>query len=70
MPNATVIETRCQSLTKVLTGIQGLDEITFGGLPKGRPTLLCGCAGCGKTVFRTEHLASLANNGIGNKRKA
>ena len=33
------------------TGIGGLDEITFGGLPKGRPTLLCGSAGCGKTLF-------------------
>ena len=33
------------------TGIGGLDEITLGGLPKGRPTLLCGSAGCGKTLF-------------------
>jgi circadian clock protein KaiC len=33
------------------TGIAGLDEITYGGLPKGRPTLLCGSAGCGKTLF-------------------
>src|SRR5262245_49930578 len=33
------------------TGITGLDEITHGGLPKGRPTLLCGAAGCGKTLF-------------------
>ncbi|HET9717724.1 MAG TPA: circadian clock protein KaiC [Pseudolabrys sp.] len=33
------------------TGIRGLDEITYGGLPKGRPTLLCGSAGCGKTIF-------------------
>jgi circadian clock protein KaiC len=33
------------------TGITGLDEVTFGGLPKGRPTLLCGSAGCGKTLF-------------------
>jgi circadian clock protein KaiC len=36
---------------KSLTGIAGLDEITYGGLPKGRPTLLCGAAGCGKTLF-------------------
>lgn len=35
-------------LPKVPTGIQGLDEVTFGGLPKGRPTLVCGGAGCGK----------------------
>jgi circadian clock protein KaiC len=33
------------------TGIRGLDEVTQGGLPQGRPTLLCGSAGCGKTLF-------------------
>ncbi len=33
------------------TGIVGLDEVTGGGLPRGRPTLLCGSAGCGKTLF-------------------
>ena len=37
-------------------GIQGLDEITNGGLPKGRPTLVCGAAGCGKTVLAMEFL--------------
>jgi circadian clock protein KaiC len=36
---------------KSRTGIDGLDEVTYGGLPKGRPTLLCGSAGCGKTLF-------------------
>jgi len=36
---------------KCATGINGLDEVTYGGLPKGRPTLLCGSAGCGKTLF-------------------
>ena len=40
-----------QLLEKSPTGISGLDEITYGGLPKGRPTLLCGAAGCGKTLF-------------------
>jgi circadian clock protein KaiC len=39
------------SIEKSPTGISGLDEITCGGLPKGRPTLLCGSAGCGKTLF-------------------
>jgi circadian clock protein KaiC len=39
------------SIGKSATGIQGLDEITQGGLPQGRPTLLCGSAGCGKTLF-------------------
>src|SRR5262249_10861929 len=39
-----------------LIGILGLDEITFGGLPKGRPTLICGGAGCGKTLMSMEFL--------------
>ena len=39
------------ALVKAPTGIQGLDEVTYGGLPEGRPTLLCGAAGCGKTLF-------------------
>ena len=43
-------------LPKSLTGIQGLDEITDGGLPTGRPTLLCGGAGCGKTLLAMEFL--------------
>jgi circadian clock protein KaiC len=42
---------------KVRTGIEGLDEITEGGLPKGRPTLVCGSAGCGKTLFAVQFLA-------------
>ena len=41
---------------KCLTGIQGLDEITQGGLPRGRPTLVCGRAGCGKTLLALEFL--------------
>jgi circadian clock protein KaiC len=43
-------------LEKCPTGIKGLDEITKGGLPKGRPTLVCGSAGCGKTLFAMEFL--------------
>ncbi|HSQ76739.1 MAG TPA: ATPase domain-containing protein, partial [Bacteroidota bacterium] len=43
-------------LPKSPTGIEGLDEITGGGLPKGRPTLLCGGAGCGKTLLAMEIL--------------
>jgi hypothetical protein len=43
-------------LEKCPTGIKGLDEITKGGLPKGRPTLICGNAGCGKTLFSMEFL--------------
>jgi circadian clock protein KaiC len=43
-------------LPKCPTGIQGLDEITNGGLPRGRPTLVCGGAGCGKTLLAAEFL--------------
>jgi len=43
-------------LPKCPTGIQGLDEITGGGLPRGRPTLVSGGAGCGKTLFAAEFL--------------
>lgn len=45
-----------QSLPKTPTGIRGLDEVTYGGLPSGRPTLVCGGAGCGKTLLALEFL--------------
>lgn len=45
-----------RSLPKSPTGIVGFDEITSGGLPRGRPTLLCGAAGCGKTLFGMQFL--------------
>ncbi|HTS68155.1 MAG TPA: circadian clock protein KaiC [Terriglobia bacterium] len=45
-----------EGLSKCPTGVRGLDEITFGGLPAARPTLVCGAAGCGKTVLATEFL--------------
>jgi circadian clock protein KaiC len=44
------------SLPKARTGIDGLDEITGGGLPQGRPTLVCGGPGCGKTLLAMEFL--------------
>lgn len=44
------------SLPKTPTGITGLDEITSGGLPKGRPSLICGEAGCGKTLMSLEFI--------------
>ena len=47
-------------LAKSPTGVQGLDEITNGGLPKGRPTLICGGAGSGKTLLA----ASFLLNGV------
>jgi circadian clock protein KaiC len=45
-----------RELPKAPTGIQGLDQVTGGGLPRGRPTLICGSAGCGKTVLAMEFL--------------
>jgi circadian clock protein KaiC len=49
-------QSKHNDLPKSPTGIQGLDEITCGGLPKGRPTLICGNAGCGKTLLAMEFL--------------
>jgi circadian clock protein KaiC len=43
-------------LKKCPTGILGLDEITGGGLPKGRTTIVCGGPGCGKTMLGVEFL--------------
>jgi circadian clock protein KaiC len=45
-----------KTLSKTPTGIAGLDEITFGGLPTSRPTLICGSPGCGKTLFGIEFI--------------
>lgn len=44
------------ALAKCPTGIRGLDDITQGGLPRGRPTLVCGGAGCGKTLLAMEFI--------------
>jgi circadian clock protein KaiC len=49
---------RVKLLPKSPTGIPGMDEITGGGLPKGRPTLIAGGAGCGKTLFAMEFLVN------------
>jgi circadian clock protein KaiC len=57
MSAAEILEASTAStLVKSPTGIQGLDEVTGGGLPAGRPTLICGSAGCGKTLFAIEFL--------------
>ena len=59
-----ILKFQRKTLPKSPTSIQGLDEITGGGLPKGRPTLICGGAGCGKTLFAMEFLvrgATLSN---------
>ncbi len=47
---------RIPVLSKAPTGIQGLDALTGGGLPRGRPTLVCGGTGCGKTLMAMEFL--------------
>jgi circadian clock protein KaiC len=47
---------RPAAVPKSPTGISGFDEVTGGGLPTGRPTLVCGGAGCGKTLFGMEFL--------------
>lgn len=44
------------TLPKAPTGIEGLDQVTLGGLPRGRPTLICGGPGCGKTLMAMEFL--------------
>jgi circadian clock protein KaiC len=45
-----------KKLPKTSTGIKGLDEITGGGIPTGRPTLVCGASGCGKTLLSMEFI--------------
>jgi circadian clock protein KaiC len=44
------------ALEKTPTGIMGLDQISAGGLPKGRTTIVCGGPGCGKTMLGLEFL--------------
>jgi circadian clock protein KaiC len=53
---AALTDTAPQGIAKTPTGISGLDELTFGGLPAGRPTLVCGGAGCGKTLLAATFL--------------
>ncbi len=45
-----------ERLEKARTGIAGFDEVTNGGVPKGRPSIVCGGPGCGKTMFAVEFL--------------
>ncbi len=52
----TAVEKKLEGIQKSPTGVKGFDEITGGGLPKGRPTLVVGGAGAGKTVFGMEFL--------------
>ena len=46
------------ALPKARTGIAGFDDVTYGGLPAGRPSLVCGSAGCGKTLFAATFLVN------------
>jgi circadian clock protein KaiC len=59
------------AVTKMLTGIRGFDEITDGGLPRGRTTLVMGGPGCGKTVFALQSLVNErpSNEGGGHFRR-
>lgn len=54
--NISKYQANINTLAKTKTGIAGLDEITGGGIPKGRPTLICGDAGCGKTLMSVEFI--------------
>jgi len=54
--NSRRLRSKPTALEKESTGIPGFDEITRGGVPKGRPTLICGSAGAGKTLFAMEFL--------------
>jgi circadian clock protein KaiC len=50
------ISVSLKGIEKAPTGIKGFDDITFGGVPRGRPTLVSGAAGCGKTMFAMEFI--------------
>jgi len=52
----TAVQAANHVLPKTPTGIQGLDEVLGGGVPRGRPTLVCGNVGCGKTLFAMEFI--------------
>lgn len=60
--NRPGVAARPRTLDKVPSGIAGLDEITGGGLPRNRTTLVCGGAGCGKTLFAMEFLVNGAKD--------
>ncbi len=55
---APEIKPTIKKLEKSLTGIKGLDEITYGGIPKNRPTVLVGGSGTGKTFMSLEYIVN------------
>ena len=57
-PEGSSIAATPATLPKAATGIAGFDDITLGGLPAGRPSLVCGSAGCGKTLFAATFLVN------------
>jgi circadian clock protein KaiC len=57
-----LIQPTTAGLTKVATGIAGFDDVLLGGLPAGRPTLICGAAGCGKTLLAISFLVAGATH--------
>lgn len=58
MSKKNITEIHDSPLQKSPTGIEGVDDITLGGLPTGRSTLVCGGTGCGKTLFGIEFLVN------------
>jgi circadian clock protein KaiC len=58
VPRADNVERTSPQLPKTATGIVGLDDLTLGGLPAGRPSLFCGASGCGKTLFAMTFLVN------------
>jgi circadian clock protein KaiC len=58
VPRADNVERTSPQLPKTATGIAGLDDLTLGGLPAGRPSLFCGASGCGKTLFAMTFLVN------------
>ena len=56
-------ERSSRASSKIATGISGFDEISRGGLPRGRVTVILGGPGCGKTIFALQSLASEARHG-------
>ena len=58
IPVAAPAAESAPAIAKARTGITGLDEVTLGGLPAGRPTLICGGPGCGKTLLATTFLVN------------
>jgi circadian clock protein KaiC len=62
MSEQSMVPSPREGIRKAPTGVPGLDDITGGGFPAGRPTLICGAAGCGKTLMAMEFLVRGASD--------